>query len=108
MSYVTLLVAKAHLAIVLSDDDALIQQCLDASESHCASLMNRAEISDTQPVATPWVSPGGTVPKAVVQAVLLYMAEFYENRAVSVIGLSVTRCPAADALLHFHRVGLGV
>ena len=108
MSYVTLEVAKSHLAVVLPDDDSLIQQCVDAAESHCASLMNRPEISDTQPVATPWVSPDGKVPKAVVQAVLLYTAEFYEVRGVSVIGLSVTRSPTADALLHFHRVGLGV
>lgn len=108
MSYVSLEVAKAHLAVVLPDDDTLIQQCVDAAESHCASFMNRTEISDTQPPETPWSSPDGNVPKAVVQAVLLYTAEFYEVRGVSVIGLSVTRSPTADTLLHFHRVGLGV
>jgi hypothetical protein len=113
MSYVTLSLAKSHLAVIGSADDTLIQQCLDAAESYCASYMGRNAISDIHDC--PWIvfndcnsysaseSEVTTVPAAVVQAVLIYTAEFYENRTLATQGV-----PLANALLHMHRVGLGV
>lgn len=108
MSYVTLELAKQHLAMMHDDDDVLIQQCIDAAESQCASIMNRDEIADMQPSEIPWETPSGDVPPSVVQAVLLYMAEFYEQRTVGVVGTIYTEIKTANALLHFHRVFLGI
>lgn len=116
MSYTALSLAKAHLGMAHSDDDTLIQQCLDAAEFHCAAIMGRRRISDIQDV--PWLvgddtissdtSDGSqTVPPSVIQAVLLYCSDFYENRQVTSQG-SFYRNPAADSLLHFQRIGLGV
>jgi hypothetical protein len=115
MSYVDLSLAKAHLAMVQDDDDILIQQCLDAAEAHAASLMNRPGITDAQ--EHPWSSPGygssessnsgSVVPPSVIQGILMYAADFYENRTANITGTIVARVPTADALLHMHRVGLG-
>jgi hypothetical protein len=100
---------KAHLAVIHSDDDTYIQQCLDAAEAHCAAIMNRTAIADAQPAGSEWLAtPDDVVPKPVVQAILAYCAEFYEHRTAGVTGTIYTRMPAADALLHFQRLGLGV
>lgn len=108
MSYVTLDMAKAHLAVIHADDDTLIQQCLDAAEAHCAAIMNRESIADVQPTGKDWLAtPPNVVPKPVVQAILMYCAEFYEQRNVGVTGTIYTRMPTADALLHFQRLALG-
>ena len=116
MSYTALSLFKSHLGLIHSDDDTLDQQCLDAAEFHCAALMGRRRISDIQDV--PWIvsddsissdmSDGSaTVPATVIQAILMYGADFYENRQMASPG-SFYRNPAADALLHFQRIGLGV
>lgn len=115
MAYVPLADAKAYLAVIGDDDDAVIAQCLDAAEFHCAALMGRRSISDIQ--AVPWIvsddslsSDSGdgsaVVPPSVVMAVLMYCADFYENRGVSMTA-ALSRNPAADSLLHMHRIGLG-
>ena len=109
MSYVPLVDAKAHLAVIHADDDAYIQQCIDAAEAHCASLMNRTAIVDVQPADQDWyATPGNIVPKPVVQAVLLYVGEFYENRSVGITGTIYSRIPTADALLSMQRRCLGI
>ena len=109
MSYVSLVDAKAHLAVIHADDDALIQQCLDAAEAHCCALMNRTAIVDVQPVGQEWLAtPDDVVPKTVVQGILLYCAELYENRSVGITGTIYSRIPTADALLHMQRRALGI
>lgn len=115
MSYVTLEEAKAHLAVIHDDDDTLIEQCIDAAESYAASYMGRAAIADAQ--HCPWrvgndctsssESEATTVPRAVVQAVLMLCADFYENRGATLDGPKPEN-PLVMRLLHFHRVGLGV
>ena len=115
MSYVTLAEAKAHLVVIHSDDDTLIQQCLDAAEAYAADYMGRAAIADAQ--HCPWrggndctsssESEPQTVPASVVQAILMVCADLYENRRSTYAG-QATENPIAKQMLHFHRVGLGV
>lgn len=111
MSYVQLALAKSHLAVYHSADDALIQQCIDSAESYAAGYMNRPAIRDEQTV--PWlvsnidVSSGSSegldsVPAVVVQAILMKTADFYNDRE------GVGDNAAVDYLLHQHRIGLGV
>lgn len=114
MSYVTLAEAKAHLAVIHSDDDAVIQQCLDAAEDYAAAYMGRAAIADAQ--HCPWrggndctsssESEPQTVPPAVVQAILMLCAGYYEDRAAT-LDAAKPENPAVARMLHFHRVGLG-
>lgn len=130
MSYVTLEQAKAHLLVIHDSDDVLIQQNLDAAEDYAANYMNRPNIADN-PV-NPWVRNQGSVadwlvpahcrplppvvsselvdpvPKSVVQAILLLVGDYYENRTATIVGTIATPNPAAENLLWFHRVGLGI
>lgn len=132
MSYVTLPQAKAHLLVIHDSDDVLIQQNIDAAEAYAANYMNRPDIADN-PVNTwqrnqgsvcDWKQPAppvpcvcsedvvssepvDPVPKSVVQAILLLVADYYENRTVGVAG-SFTTNPAADNLLSANRIGWGI
>lgn len=133
MSYVSLELAKAHLLVIHDSDDALIQQNIDAAEAYAANYMNRPEIADNpvnpwrrnqgsicqwkQPLkAVPCVcsedvvsssEPNDPVPASVVQAILLILADYYENRTAGVT-TSFTVNPAADNLLWQQRVGMGI
>lgn len=120
MSYVTLAQAKAQLLVIHDADDEHIQLLIDAAESYCASYMNRPAITDYQECG--WYVGGRrpsalevsssetpqTVPKSVVQAVLLTLTDFYENRSTGVVGTIFTTNPATTALLDQQRVGMGI
>lgn len=47
-------------------------------------------------------------PKSVEQAILILIAEYFENREQNIIGSIVQENPTVVRLLHFYRVGLGV
>lgn len=111
MSYVDLALAKKHLAQPHDDDDDLIQQCIDAAEAYAADFMGRASIDDV--IDPPWLpatEPDSTqtVPATVIQAVLILVGEYYENRQQGYVGASVSISPTVESLLHFQRIGLGV
>lgn len=128
MSYVTLDEAKKHLAVFHSADDEIIQTYIDGAESYAASFMNRQAIDGPQ--VCPWIvsdgcdcdssssssssssstssEPTAEVPKAVKVAILLLVGDYYENRTAGIVGSIYTKLPAAAAMLHMHRVGLGV
>lgn len=114
MSYVDISLAKAHLALSHSADDVLVQQCLDAAEAHCAKWMNRSVIADPQD--RPWSAAsassssesGSVVPASVIQAVLIYTGEFYEQRLRGISGTIYAVMPTADALLAPYRIGHGI
>lgn len=132
MSYVTVEQAKLHLLVIHDADDELIQQNIDAAESRAADYMNRPDIAD-DPV-NPWKKNQGSfadwlrprcaqayappvvsseeidpVPKAVVQAILLATADFYENRTpTTVSAMSQSTNAVFENLLWPHRVGMGI
>lgn len=113
MSYVTLEQAKRQLLVVHDQDDEHIQDLIDAAEAYCAGYMNRAAITDEQDC--PWYLPRGccavsssevvsTVPRSVVQAVLLVVTDFYERRTTEADVGNTT----ATNLLDQQRVGQGI
>lgn len=115
MSYVAFEKAKKHLEVFHSEDDETIQDCLDDAESWAAAYMNRPDISDGQA----WTdtleeetsessSNGQLVPGAVVRAILMKTAEFYEMRRESVVGVSFTKTTSVEDMLHLFRLRLGV
>lgn len=136
MSYVSLELAKKHLLVIHDSDDDLIQQNIDAAEVYAADYMNRQRIEDN-PVNT-WVRNSGTVaewklpldrfdyyrcvssepavssepydpvPPSVVQAILLLVGDYYENRTAGIVGTIHADNPAVINLLNFHRIGLGI
>lgn len=134
MSYVSLEMAKQHLLVIHDSDDVLIQQNIDAAEAYAANYMNRPRIEDN-PVNT-WVRNTGTiqdwkipldrcphpgwpeivvssepddfVPPSVIQAILLLVGDYYENRTAGIVGTIHAENPAVVNLLNFHRIGLGI
>lgn len=116
MSYVTLEQAKAQLLVLHDFDDELIQQNIDAAEAYAANYMNRPRIEDNpactwlrnQEPAVTSSEPNDPVPKSVVQAILLLVTDYWENRTVSIVGTIVSQNPAAENLLWFHRIGIGI
>jgi hypothetical protein len=113
MSYVTLATAKKQLEVIHSADDNFIQLCLDAAESYAAEFMGRDGIydgqawRDTGEATSDASSDGDVVPKAVEMAILLIAADFHEHRTQTANG-SMTKLPAAEQMLHFYRLRLGV
>lgn len=115
MSYVAFAKAKKHLEVPHSSDDDTIQDCLDDAESWAAAYMNRPYISDGQAwtdtldeATSESSSDGQLVPGAVVRAILMKTAEFYEMRRESVVGISHTKTTAVEDMLHLYRLRLGV
>jgi uncharacterized phiE125 gp8 family phage protein len=53
-------------------------------------------------------APVGDVPKAVVQAAMLYLGDLYENREANIVGTITSKNEAAIALLAPHRVNAGM
>lgn len=129
MSYVSVDEAKEHLLVIHDSDDLLIQQNIDAAEAYAAHYMNRPAIEDNP--LNPWKRNSGTVtdwllppnchpqpvvssesedpvPRSVVQAVLLLVGDFYENRTASIVGTIVSPNPAAENLLWQQRIGMGI
>lgn len=102
MPLITAARAAEHLR--LDDPDAesgYVQLIISAAESHVAQYLQRPLV--------PWDSLDATVPTPpeVEYAVLLHVADLYENRSANVEKtLSVN--PTVDRLLHMHRRGLGV
>lgn len=107
MSIVTLERAKAHVAVTHNLDDELIQHYIEAAEDYAAKYLGRSldellEELYSEPPSEP------VLPPAVEQAVLLLVGDYYALREAQVTGTILVQNPAAESLLHFYRVGLGV
>ncbi|TLX54872.1 phage gp6-like head-tail connector protein [Stutzerimonas nosocomialis] len=98
----TLADLKTHLRIRHGHEDADLQMKLDAAIDYASQFINR-------PI--PWRDCHGAdvdVPSGVRLAILIIAAELYANREESLTGVSYTKIPKAENMLHFYRVGLGV
>jgi len=85
-----------------ADTNTDLQLLLDAAVDHASQILNR-------PI--PWKDAQGNdvdVPASVVQAILLLIGDFYENREAVITGTIVAENPTVMRLLHFYRKGLGV
>jgi hypothetical protein len=111
MSIVTLERARAHLNVTHDFDDDLIQHYIDAAEDYAARYMGRESLEDLliEPDSDSEQSSEQPMrlPASVEQAVLLLVGDYYALREAQVTGTILTQNPAAEALMHFYRVGLG-
>ena len=111
MSYVSLADAKKHLEVIHGSDDALIQSCIEAAEDYAANYMNRAGITDDQVWKGNPEEPASSdevVPESVKIAILFLTTDYFEQRGQTVVGSINSQLPAAENMLHFYRIGLGV
>lgn len=102
MSIIPIDMLKEHLRVRHSDEDALIQLYLDASERAVANRVQRVLIgADEAPATGSNELPMGWDIQA---AVLLFAAHLYENREAVVEGAAVELPMAFNFLLAAHRV----
>jgi len=104
MAVLTLDEIKAHLYMELDDasKDAHLTLLSEAAEDYATQYLGRS---------LPWLDDLGApvaVPGSVKVALLLTIADFYENREAAIVGVSRVDNPAVARMLHFHRVGLGI
>ena len=103
---IPLMEIKSHLRLPLEVDvevDAEIERLHDAAVDYAEQYLGRN---------IPWSDDESSseilFPASVKHAILILIAEFYENREQHVIGASVASLPTVERLLHFYRIGLGV
>lgn len=104
MAVLTLDEIKEHLRLDLEEtsQDAHLSLLSSAAEDYAIQYLGRP---------LPWQDSLGVevaIPFSVKAALLLTIADLYENREDTVVGASVSRIGAVERLLHFHRVGLGI
>lgn len=81
MTVITVEDAKAHMNIVLDDDDALIAGKIAAAEAWIGKFIGSA-LDDAE------AFPDGT-PEPLKEAVRQLVAHLYENREASLVGLNM-------------------
>ena len=89
----TLAQARAQLNVTAPDDDALINDKIAAAQAYVERWLGYAiEDEYTEP------------PAALVEAVLLIVAHWFENRETSLVGVSADTIPhGADAIISEYR-----
>lgn len=104
MAVLTLDEIKQHLRMELDDAsrDAELESLEAAAVDHAAQYIGR-------PI--PWTDSLGAdvpVPPSIKSAIKLIIADLDQHRENTVVGTIVANRKAAEALLHFYRVGLGI
>lgn len=92
MSVVQLADMKAHLNVTFTDDDTLIQACIDAAESYISAFCT-GPTPTCSDAPTPPTWPLNPMPPAVLQAIKLLVAHLYENREATLVGVSAADLP---------------
>lgn len=107
--YVTLERAKQHCNVEIDDDNDKLALYIDAAEAHVQKFLGQDlsnylvdNTGDSVPDLDRRLNP------AVEAGILMYVADLYENRQVTVTGTIVAENPMASNILHFWRVNLGV
>jgi len=103
---IPLMEIKSHLRLPLEVDvevDAELERLHDAAVDYAEQYLGRN---------IPWSDGESSsetfFPASVKHAILILIAEFYENREQTIVGTISSRMPTVENLLHFYRVGLGV
>lgn len=104
MAVLTLDEIKQHLRMELDDAsrDAELQALEASAVDHASQFIGRT---------IPWADPAGAevpVPASIKAAVKLLIADLDQHRENTVIGTIVANRKAAENLLHFYRVGMGI
>lgn len=110
MALVSLTLAKKHLNVFHNDDDTLIEAYLGAAETIVSEYVDRAvygPVDDSPPGAPPSGDDGTAieVTPAITAAILLVLADLYENRESDTWEADAAVLPrAVRALLAPYRV----
>lgn len=99
MPILNLQTVKSHLRIDSNDEDSLLNVYIAAAESHAEEYLNRP--------LQPWNEENDPVPATIIQALLLAVGDFYENRE-AVSENPYNKNPAFASLLNWHRLELGI
>ena len=104
MAVLTLDEIKQHLRMELDDDsrDAELLSLEAAAVDHASQFIGR-------PI--PWTDEAAAVvpvPASIKAAVKLLIADLDQHRENTVIGATFTNRKAAENLMHFYRVGMGI
>lgn len=91
--------AKEHCRVEIDDDDLLIELYIEAAEAHVLNYLN---LTEAELLGSP-----GARPAPIRIAVLMIVADLYENREAQV-DFEIRPNPAVDRLLFPYRVELGV
>jgi hypothetical protein len=88
--------AKEHLNVTIDDDDAQIARLIAAAKAHVERQLGYA-------LDDPDELPDGP-PEDLMQAILLLVGHWYENREASVIGVIPASVPfGLDEIIREHR-----
>jgi hypothetical protein len=87
---VTLADAKAHLNLTDDADDALVTRLIATAQQWFESQLGYTLADRYPPTGSPAVS---TVPAPIEHGVLMMIAQFYENREASVVGVTAAPIP---------------
>ena len=104
MPVLTLDEIKTHLRIELDDDsrNAELLSLEAAAVDHAAQFIGRS---------IPWLGELDApvnVPASVKAAIKLFIADLDQHRENTIVGTIVANRKAAETLLHFYRIGMGV
>lgn len=104
MSVLSIEELRAQLRLCADDNsqDEWLRQLEEQALDYASNFLGR-------PI--PWQDEDGAevpVPPSVKRALLLLVADFDQFRENTVTGAVVTNRKAAETMLHFYRVGLGV
>jgi len=104
MTVLTLDEIKTHLKIELDDAsrDAELSQFELEAVDYCAQYIGRT---------IPWLDDLGAavdVPASIKRAMLLLIADYDQVRENTAVGVSIAKTEAAENILHFYRVGMGI
>lgn len=104
MAVLTLDEIKQHLRMELDDDsrDAELLSLEAAAVDYASQFIGR-------PI--PWTDEAAAVvpvPASIKAAVKLLIADLDQHRENTVIGATFTNRNAAENLMHFYRVGMGI
>ncbi len=104
MPVLTLDEIKTHLRIELDDDsrNAELLSLEAAAVDHAAQFIGRS---------IPWLDELDApvnVPASVKAAIKLFIADLDQHRENTIVGTIVANRKAAETLLHFYRIGMGV
>lgn len=94
MRYITLDIAKKHLNVEHSEDDAYIEHLATAAEQAVEGYINASLDS---------YMLGAAIPAALEHSILLILGTLYANRE-SVVYTSINVLPAAQLLLQPYKV----
>lgn len=110
MSQVTLEEAKSFINVYYTEKDVEIQLLIDAAETHVLNWLNRDDWDGLMDAAdSPVDSPASEILNPAIKlGVLIYVADFWQNREISLTGTTIANNPMAERVLHLYRQQLGV